>query len=409
MLRDGKEFAIRKGEVPRTRFMDNIEAVRVRLIDWPDPERLKRVLVCMSKASWYEDYFESATIAEAEESVEDLMSGKVLGQGMEHPKFCFLVSGLSLHGTHALVRNRIGVCYLQRSLAVCDLRHEDVLVPRAFTKIPELLDGYKRWVEEGKRLYAAAMDSGEISSIDARMTLPKTIPSWCYVSCTLLTLMAIYGKRSDSQEESPEMNAMAEGMRRLVVERFPYMDPYFRSDCDTGKCLHLKGGYWANCVFARDERHRLKVRGNPEFPLHDRTKKELMLDADPYRDDEIHGFAAERRSGDEDMFVSRNRCGNGKEKSFFSFGKKIARKARWRDGIRVGIEYDPLGTWIRFRSVAQGGNKLTCNAVRTRIGRLEVTKVDPSMMEILAPPHGERKFAARVEAAPGCVTARFDS
>ena len=41
---------------------------------------------------------------------------------------------------------RIGICYLQQSQCVRDYRHSDILVPRAYTKTPELLERYKRWV-----------------------------------------------------------------------------------------------------------------------------------------------------------------------------------------------------------------------------------------------------------------------
>jgi thymidylate synthase ThyX len=274
-------FEIKKGEEPKTRFVDNIEAVKVELIDWPDQERLKRVFVNMSQASWFEDFYSDASKSDRDEIVEDLFSGKILGQSMEHPQFAFKVSGLSLHGTHALVRNRIGIAYLQQSQAVKDFRHSDVLVPRAFTKHRDLLEKYEMWVQQGKQLYADMLDTGDIANTDARFCLPKTIPSWIYVSAALPTILSIYGKRTDSQEEHPEMNAMAYQMRDLIVEKFPYMRGYFVSHDDNGRCLHLKKGYAANCIFKRDEKHEIDGYED-EWTLHDKTKQELMLDAERY-------------------------------------------------------------------------------------------------------------------------------
>jgi thymidylate synthase ThyX len=278
-----KLFEIKKGEAPKTRFIDNIDAVGVELVDWPDPDRLKKVFVNMSQASWFENFFDEASQEDREEVVNDLFRGKILGQGMEHPQFCFLVKGLSLHGTHALVRNRIGIAYLQQSQAVKDFRHSDVLVPRAFTKNEKLLRRYEDWVQTGKKLYADMLDSGEIANTDARFCLPKTIPSWVYVTVSLPTLLSIYGKRTDSQEEHPEMNKMAFMMRDLVVEKFPYMAGYFVSHDDNGKCLHLKKGYAANCIFKRDGRHQIDGYED-EWTLHDKTKDELMMRAAPYEE-----------------------------------------------------------------------------------------------------------------------------
>ncbi len=283
-----EKFGIKVGEKPRTKFIDNLHAVDVEMVDWPDPDRLKDVFVNMSQASWYRKFTDEGTQEEREEIVNDLFDGKVLGQGLEHAQFCFIVSGLSLHGTHALVRNRIGIAYLQQSQAVKDFRHSDVLVPRAFTKHPDLCERYEDWVQEGKRIYGDMLDTGDIANTDARFCLPKTIPSWCYVTCSLPTLMAIYAKRSDSQEEHPEMNLMVTQMALSVGLVFPYMRGYFQTACDTGRCLHTREGYGANCIFKRDKNHQVD-EGKDNWTLHDKTKQELMLDCEPYETKEVVG------------------------------------------------------------------------------------------------------------------------
>jgi len=63
---------------------------------------------------------------------------------LKQHNFTFLVEGLTLHDSHSLVRNRIGISYMQQSLAVRDLRHDDILVPHSYTKYPELLENYKK-------------------------------------------------------------------------------------------------------------------------------------------------------------------------------------------------------------------------------------------------------------------------
>lgn len=280
---------IKKGEVPKTKFIDNISAVEVELVDWPDAERLQRVLVNMSKASWFEDFFNEANVEDRDEVINDLFAGKMLAQGIEHPHFCFVIKGLSLHGTHALVRSRIGVAFLQQSQAVKDFRHSDILMPRAFTKHPDMLKRYEEWVQIGKQLYSDMLDTGDIAIGDARFCLPKTIPNWIYMSVSLATLLNIYGKRTDSQEEHPEMNEMSFQMRDLVVEKFPYMSSYFVSHDDNGKCLHLKKGFAANCIFKRDKKHEIEGYQD-EWTLHDKTKQELMLDCDEFKGSEYIGL-----------------------------------------------------------------------------------------------------------------------
>ena len=251
-----KHFAIKKLELPKTKFKDNLNAVKVKLIDYPDEERIKKVLVNMSEGSWIEDFYDQASEEDKNNIIQNLLAGNALMQGIEAVQFTFLVSGIDLNSSHAVVRNRIGVSYIQQSGAVRDMRHDDILVPRAFTKYPELLDQYKLWVYRGKQLYANLLDTGNISITDARMALPRTVPVWIYVSCNLMTLLAIYQKRIDSQEEYPNLNEMVRQMRDLVIEKFTYMKDYFKSACDKKACLHCKAGYTANCVFKRDDKHK---------------------------------------------------------------------------------------------------------------------------------------------------------
>lgn len=277
-----KHFAIEKDKIPKTKFISSPESVKVEMLDWPDPERLKKVFVNFSEGSWFEDFYKTATPDDVNRVTQELLDGVTLAQGLEHPKFAFLVSGLTLNDSHAVVRNRLGICYIQQSGAVLPQTDCDILVPRAFAKKPELLSRYKQWVYKGKQLYQDMLESGEIAITDARMCLPRTVPVWINISVNLVTLLGIYKKRSDSQEEYPALNEMVKQMRDLVCEKFPYMKGYFVSACDLGLCLHNKVGYKANCIFKRDEKHKLKKGQKDNWTLHDKTKFELMLDCKPY-------------------------------------------------------------------------------------------------------------------------------
>lgn len=275
-----ENFAIKVGKPIKTKFIDKLDAVKVELIDYPDEERIKRVLVNFSEASWFEDFFAQASEEDKNASIQDLLAGNMLNQGLEACQFSFRVSGIDLHDSHAVVRNRIGVCYLQQSSAVRPFTDSDILVPRSFGKNKEFLKRYKLWVYRGKRLYQDMLESGDISITDARLCLPKTTPVWIYISCNLATLLAIYAKRSDTQEEYIALNEMVKQMRDLVVAKFPYMRDYFKSSCDKGTCLHNKPGYKCNCIFKRDEKHQLAKGVQDNWTLHDKTKKQLMLNHD---------------------------------------------------------------------------------------------------------------------------------
>jgi thymidylate synthase ThyX len=267
-------MSLKHGELPETVFVDQQDEIKVTMIDYPDPERVQSLVVNMAGSSWVPFSTEGLSIEQIHKEFDDTMTGNGLGQAMEALQFTFVIEGLTLHGTHALVRNRIGIAYMQQSHAVRDFRHDKILVPRSYGKYPQLLEKYKEWCTMGKQLYADLLDTQEISINDARLSLPKTIPSHIYFSCNFMTLQSIYAKRSDTQEEAVEMNIMAQGIKDAVISKFPYLEKYLVKSCDKGTCLHNRKGFKANCIYARDDLH--KIAGyEDEFTLHKKTKAEL--------------------------------------------------------------------------------------------------------------------------------------
>ncbi len=269
-----KYMEIKKDQVPNTTFISYPESVKVKMIDHPDQERIKKVFANFATGSWFPNYADKLSKDEIDKEITQLLSGNTLGQGIEAAQFTFLIEGLTLHDSHALVRNRIGISYMQQSLAVRDLRHDDVLVPHSYSKHPVLLERYKQWMLESKMLYSKLLDTGDISVNDARLSLSKTIPVWIYFSCNLMTLIAIMRKRQDTQEESIGLNEMCKQIRNLVVDKFDYLDSFLKSSCELGTCFHQRKGFQANCIYKRDKLHSIEGYKD-EFTLHDKTKEEL--------------------------------------------------------------------------------------------------------------------------------------
>jgi thymidylate synthase ThyX len=268
-----KTFGIKRGQLPKTRFIDNLSAVQVRLINWPDEKRTQEHLIQFATGSWFEDFSKIADFEDYNAAIEELRMGKILAQGLEGITFSFLVSGLSLHGSHAIVRTRIGAAYLQQSQAVQDLRHADILVPRAFQKEPHLLTSYQNIAIAGKHLYSDMLETDNIAITDARFSLLKTIPVWVNITMSLPTILNVYSKRTDVTEEHPEMNIFAELLRQRIEEKFPWMSTYFRRDAN---CIHRFEGYRSNCVFKRDGNDVLPEGSKENWHFHSKTKAELM-------------------------------------------------------------------------------------------------------------------------------------
>lgn len=287
-LRLSAAFGIKQGEKPRTKFIDNLDAVGVELLNWPDEQRAKKHLLNFAAGSWFQDFSSIANFEDYNAALNELMNGKILAQGLEGLVFSFLVKGISLHGSHSIVRSRIGAAYLQQSQAVQDFRHCDILMPRAYQKDPLFVKYYQNWVISGKELYSLMLDSGDIAITDARFSLSKTIPVWINISMTLPTILGVYSKRTDVTEEHPEMNIFAEKLKAAIVEKFPWMETYFKADSN---CIHRHEGYRSNCVFVRDGNDILPPNSKENWTFHDKTKYELMLkDLKPYETEFFIGY-----------------------------------------------------------------------------------------------------------------------
>lgn len=256
---------------PLTRFVDSHSAIDAKLIGWPDQEAIKDVFTNFAFSSWFKDFSAIADDSIKAEAAADLASGRILGQGLESCSFSFVLSGMSLHNSHAIVRTRIGACYLQQSQAVKDFRHSAVLIPPALHKVEGLVDQFMKSALDGKLGYARAMDSGIIAIDDARSFLPKTIPVWINCTFSLPSLLQIYSKRTDTQEEAIVFNILFEKVRNLVVAKFPYLDSLFVRD---SKCIHTQAGYRSNCIYKRDANHGDHV---DEFTLHSMTRDEMVV------------------------------------------------------------------------------------------------------------------------------------
>lgn len=265
---------IKKGEVPSTNFINMHDAVEVQLVNGPSHEGIKKMVVDMAGASWFPSYSSKFEGAALDQEFSDVLNGNTLSQAMEAMQFTILVKGLHLHSTHALVRNRIGIAYMQQSHAVSDMRHDDILSPPSFDRHPELKTRYENLAKDAKQLYADLLDTDDVAIEDARLAMLKTIPSHIYFTCNFITLMNIVGKRLDTQEESVQLNIMCEKIQDIFEKEYPMLRPYLKSHCEMGRCFHNKKGYKANCIYARDELH--KIEGyEDEFTLHNKTKAKL--------------------------------------------------------------------------------------------------------------------------------------
>ncbi len=285
-------------EKPKTKFIDEENSIEVEMISWPDEKLTKKMFINTCYGYSSPEIHDELSESEKEKAIQEIVEGKTLSKSLEMcGKFVFLIKNISLTVTHCLVRHRF-FTILQKSTAVSDLRNEDFVMPKSFAKDKEFYEKIKKWYLEGKELFCEAVDEHCISVQNARLLIPKNNCNHMFIATDLKALCEAYGQRTCNQEEPMQHNIIFSRIRYLVLEKFPYLKDYFKSNCETGRCLHTKTGKHSNVVFKRNEAH----------------KKFLPKDYSPdIRDDLLHEYTRDEMNKGPDI-VTEEYLGNKKIK-----------------------------------------------------------------------------------------------
>ena len=257
--------------------MDWLDAITVKMTNWPERDRLQATMDGMVATTW-------AETVEDLERVETLIAEDIaqvhrpLSLSVEVPSFTFVVGGISRVMTHQIVRGRVGFTYSQKGTANQDQRHGDVLVPRVYARSENrsLLDDYVGLHLDAKEAYRRSVDSGRVSTFAARYMMPPSLAQFIWVNVSLAALIGMVGKRLCACE-AHEYNWTAQLMVDRVVEKFPELESALRADCEKpGGCFYQRnfGNGIGDTVHWPDERHDAGP-WNPENYLFAGTREEL--------------------------------------------------------------------------------------------------------------------------------------
>ncbi len=223
-----KSFRVLFGQKPLTKFKDYRSSIKVELIKYDDREKMLKGTYDFAKATWSEDGRESdrATVEEMQDALEQMLSGKALGLGLETINLMFRISGITRIDTHQIVRQRIGVTFSQQCTGDRFLSHNDALVEESIAKDPELLKSFIDSTLAAKNTYAKLNDNG-ISIQAARSILPHNLETFIFMNTNLMTLLFFYQKRIDDGSQTWEINEIARQMAEQVCNVYPELKSVF--------------------------------------------------------------------------------------------------------------------------------------------------------------------------------------
>lgn len=235
---------LRFNEKPQTKYINNLDAIKVELMDAPSLEQLRNYLPQFITATWQEvddsQYNGEMTNKEKDAIIKEAMFGKALPTALETIGLTFRISGISLQEVTHIIR------YRQASFSAdCSgdkwWSHKDALVPASIqqsngpcdesfyygTNEPVAKDNfyarYKQIVEMSKQLYCDMIDSKQISIMDARYILPRCLSTFYYMRLSLKDAIHFIKQRIDKQIQPETDNLIAYYMYIEICKKYPMM------------------------------------------------------------------------------------------------------------------------------------------------------------------------------------------
>ena len=215
-------MAIRFNEKPTTKFVNSLDALKLELVDSPDPKTIRQAVYCFVKSTWADNHvpYAEATEADLSKTLEDVFAGRALPAAMELIGLTFLVGGIDTQTVTHLIRHRAG-SFAAQCTGDRWLSHERSLVPGSIENSPEFFERWRNHVQEAKQLYTDMADSKTISLMDARHILPKCLETFYYMRMNIRDAFGFIKQRQDKQIQPEEDNMLAALMALEILKVFP--------------------------------------------------------------------------------------------------------------------------------------------------------------------------------------------
>ena len=218
------------GQSTSTKFENNLEALKVELVDAPTATQARNVAWHYVKATWADcpDDIDPSTapLALKSKNLLDVMQFRALPTPMECLGFTFRLSGLSFQEVTHIIRHRAG-SFAAQCTGDRDLRDDSAVIPESIENSPDYLERYKQIVYDAKKLYADMTDSKAVSMMDARMILPKALTSFYYMRLNLKDLIGFVRQRQDVQIQPAADNILAARMAIEACKVIPELTQVF--------------------------------------------------------------------------------------------------------------------------------------------------------------------------------------
>ena len=228
-------FPIKFDKGGSTEFKNNLENIKIELVQAPRYEDIRESCIAFANATWKDKPMTVSDVSNAmQEKTKDkfmfhIFTNKILPTTMETIKLTFLISGICLQEVTHILRYRRAVFSAECS-GDKFLNDKDFVVPTSIENSAEFHARYKKLCLEAKQLYMDMVDSKEISTQDARYIMPRSLETYYYMSISLKDALIFIYDRIDKQIQPQSDNIIAYGMMTEIVKQYPLFAAIFTED-----------------------------------------------------------------------------------------------------------------------------------------------------------------------------------
>ena len=233
-------MVLRFGEKPTTEFKNNLDSIKVKLMQAPTMDDLRKYLPGFANATWSDlpsDY-DNLSIEKKDELIREVFLGKTLPTALETINLNFRIEGISLQEVTHIIRYR-NASFSADCSGDKWWTHKAALVPNSIQNsngfVKDVLcdtseeevaydDFYQRYkdiVLAAKKLYCDMIDSKKISIMDARYILPRCLETYYYMRISLKDALHFIKQRIDKQIQPETDNIIAYQMYCEILRQFP--------------------------------------------------------------------------------------------------------------------------------------------------------------------------------------------
>lgn len=228
------------GKKPETKFMNNLESIKVTLVNGPSMGDLMGYLPYFANATWADRPMRGMTEVEKINAVYDVLHFKTLPTALETIGLTFAIEGISLQEVTHIIRYRKASFSAECS---GDKWWTDkiALIPNSIQNSNGPEDSYdayfystgtqhhpddfharyRKIVEDAKQLYCDMIDSKKVSIMDARYILPRCLETFYYMRMSLGDAIHFIRQRIDKQIQPETDNIIAYQMYEEILKAYP--------------------------------------------------------------------------------------------------------------------------------------------------------------------------------------------